>query len=60
MKLKLSEETAQELFVAIDEPMTDLRLKVQSLSKEEIDGELFQIVFDIHRRVKEALDIIND
>ena len=56
--MKISEKRQQDLFNAVHEPTMDLRIKCQRLNlPPDVDGLLYQLVFDIWNKQKEVLNI---
>jgi len=54
----MSEKKQQELYDAIAEPVMGLRIKCQRLNlPPDVDGMLYQLVFDIHNKQKEVLNL---
>ena len=55
--MKISEKRHTELYLAISNPITDLRVKNAMGDVKDLDEELFVLENRIYKEIKEALEL---
>lgn len=56
--MKVSEKSGSALFSAISDPIMELRISDEGGRVKDMDGELFKLQLEIHRRVCAVLAIV--